>query len=176
MMARMIAMGALTRTHFRSLCVVSLLVLVALAGSACRTTKSAVEASGLAPVTWMSGLWRSDDDNLLVEEEWSAPAGGMMLGWGREVKDGRVRFFEQLRLEDRGTGVFYVASPRGEGSTAFALVRASTSEAVFENPAHDDPKRISYRLQPDGSLLARTESDLASHGGHVEEFRMRRVR
>lgn len=152
------------------------LACVASAFSACRTTAPVVESSALAPVAWMSGLWRSDDNGLMVEEDWSAPLGGMMLGWGREVKDGRVRFFEQLRLEDRGTGVFYVASPRGEGSTAFALVRASSSEAVFENPAHDDPKRISYRLEPDGSLHARTESDLGGKGGHVEEFRMRRVR
>ena len=171
-------MSALETTHLRSRRTLLPVALGALAlfGWACRAPEAALDARGLAPVVWMSGLWRSNDGGLLVEEQWSAPAGGMMLGWGREVRDGSVRFFEQLRLEDRGTGVFYVASPRGEGSTAFKLVHASAGEAVFENPAHDDPKRISYRLEPDGSLLARTESDLAGRGGHVEEIRLRRVR
>jgi hypothetical protein len=51
----------------------------------------------------------------------------------------------------------------------------SGSEALFENPAHDNPKRILYRKNPDGSLTARVEGD--EKGKPVwEEFRYVRMK
>lgn len=40
---------------------------------------------------------------------------------------------------------------------AFKLVRNGPREAVFENPEHDFPQRIIYRLESDGALFARIE-------------------
>ena len=37
---------------------------------------------------------------------------------------------------------------------AMLLTRASSTEAVFENPQHDFPKRIIYRKGADDSLTA----------------------
>jgi len=37
--------------------------------------------------------------------------------------------------------------------------RASGHEAVFENPAHDFPKRVIYRKNGEGTLSARVEGD-----------------
>jgi hypothetical protein len=37
------------------------------------------------------------------------------------------------------------------------LIKLQSREAVFENPEHDFPRRIIYRLEPDGSLFARIE-------------------
>ena len=39
----------------------------------------------------------------------------------------------------------------------FTAVRVGAREAVFENPAHDFPTRIAYRITADGGLLARVE-------------------
>ena len=36
-------------------------------------------------------------------------------------------------------------------------MRVSEREAVFENPQHDFPQRISYELKGDGTLLAAIE-------------------
>ena len=33
----------------------------------------------------------------------------------------------------------------------------SANELIFENPQHDFPQRVIYRLQTDGSLLGRIE-------------------
>ena len=35
--------------------------------------------------------------------------------------------------------------------------KAKLDQAVFENPNHDFPRRVSYRLNADGSLTARIE-------------------
>jgi hypothetical protein len=87
-------------------------------------------------------------------------AGGSMFGVSRTVANGKTVFFEYLRIETRGDGLFYVAHPKARTpGTDFKLVRLSGQEAVFENPAHDFPKRLIYRKNADGSLTARIEGN-----------------
>jgi hypothetical protein len=114
----------------------------------------------IAAVAWLAGDWQTAPaGKMQIDEHWIAPAGGAMLGTSRTVAGGRMVFFEFLRIETRMDGVYYVAQPRGGPPTAFKLTRASASEAVFENPMHDFPKRISYRKNKDGSVTARVEGD-----------------
>jgi hypothetical protein len=56
------------------------------------------------------------------------------------------------------------------------MTRSAADEAVFENPQHDHPKIIAYRLQPGGNaLIARVEGD--EKGKHVvQEFRFERAK
>jgi hypothetical protein len=46
---------------------------------------------------------------------------------------------------------------------------------VFENPRHDFPQRVAYRLDPDGVLQARIEGQRGEETA-VVQFPMRRVR
>lgn len=82
-----------------------------------------------------------------MEEYWSPPAGGLMLGAGRLLADGRAVFFEHMRIIERSGTLVYVAMPMGGASVEFSLAHLSANEAVFENPAHDFPQRIVYRLE-----------------------------
>lgn len=107
---------------------------------------------------WLAGAWRTSGAPE-VEEYWSRPKAGLMIGMGRTVVRGKTVETESLRIEETGTGVDYVARPKGAPETRFKLVRVSEREAVFENPAHDFPKRILYRLEADGGLSARIEGD-----------------
>jgi hypothetical protein len=54
-------------------------------------------------------------------------------------------------------------------------VQCSDSEAVFENPQHDFPRRIVYRLQAAGSLMARIEGTENGKDRAVD-FPMQRVK
>ena len=72
-------------------------------------------------------------------------------------------------LRARPGGVFYVATPEGEGTTAFRLTRAVDGEALFENPAHDFPTRIRYRREGDDGLVA----EVVNHARR-STFRLRR--
>ncbi|MGH9601206.1 MAG: DUF6265 family protein [Terriglobales bacterium] len=128
----------------------------------------------LAAVSWMAGNWRMETPNVTIEEQWMQPAGKLMLGMSRTTsKSGS--FFEFLRVEARADGVYYVAQPRGGAPTDFKLVRHSASEAVFENLAHDFPKRIIYRLDSAAELTARVEGD-ASSKEQPEEFKYKRAK
>jgi hypothetical protein len=53
------------------------------------------------------------------------------------------------------------------------MVELGDSRAVFENPEHDFPKRIIYRLTPDGSLNARVEG-IEKGRATAEEWTWRR--
>ena len=74
-----------------------------------------------------------------------------MMGVSRTVASDKTVEFEYLRIEQRADAIYYVAHPKARcPGTDFKLTRASATEAVFENPQHDFPKRIIYRKTDDG--------------------------
>ena len=107
-------------------------------------TASAEELDDLA---WLCGAWGQDKT---IIESWLAPQNGLMLGVNRTPgAPGSRPFFEFLRIEARPEGTFYVASPLGRAATEFELVEIGDRHVVFENPEHDFPQRIAYRLDGD---------------------------
>ena len=125
-------------------------------------------------VSWIAGCWEGRTATRVYTEQWMKPLGGLMLGVSRTVAGERAVAFEFLQIRADGTDLFYVAKPSGQAEASFKLTRASEREAVFENPQHDFPQRIIYRLQPDGSLIARTEGK--SNGtDRAVDFPMKRV-
>jgi hypothetical protein len=87
-----------------------------------------------------------------------APAAGVMLGMSRTIARGKVVAHEFIQIrEGPGGALYFIAMPSGQKEAAFQIVSLSATEAVFENPQHDFPQKISYRLQADGSLLAAIE-------------------
>lgn len=92
-----------------------------------------------------------------------------MLGLSRTIRDGRTVAYEFLRIVETENGrITYIASPSGQSTTTFSLLRMSDSEVVFENPAHDFPQRVIYRKLPDGGLLGRIEGSMNGEERHVD--------
>ena len=113
----------------------------------------------LADLAWMAGDWQTEPGGRRqIEEHWTQAAGASMIGMGRTVAGEKTVEFEYLRIEQRADGIYYVAHPKARcPGTDFKLTRASATEAVFENPQHDFPKRIIYRKGADDSLTATTD-------------------
>jgi hypothetical protein len=107
----------------------------------------------ISEVAWLAGYWMSDKRNMVTEELWLAPGGGVMLGLHRDVGDENDMTFEYLRIMQTGDGLVYYASPRGYDTTKFLLTSLSdegdTKQVVFENPEHDFPNLIRYTLTGD---------------------------
>lgn len=106
----------------------------------------------------MAGCWeRTDKSGTAFSEMWMKPAGNTMMGTGRTVKAGKTVDFEFLRIEQRPDGIFYIAKPKANAEeTPFKLKPQVGNEFVFENPEHDFPQRIIYKLNKD-SMVARIE-------------------
>lgn len=106
----------------------------------------------LTDISWISGDWQTaPGGRRQIEEHWTAAAGGSMMGVSRTLAGDKTVEFEYLRIEQRADGIYYVAHPKARcPGTDFKLTRALATEAVFENPQHDFPKRIIYRKTDDG--------------------------
>jgi uncharacterized protein DUF6265 len=141
-----------TRTIYTALAVIFVVIATAIGNH----THSAATTSDIAQLAWMSGDWQTaSGGRAQIEEHWTQPAGRSMLGMGRTVAGGKTAEFEFLRIEQRDDAVYYVAQPKGQcPPTDFKLTRATGQEAVFENLAHDFPKRIIYKKTGEDSLTA----------------------
>ena len=110
----------------------------------------------LDQLAWMAGAWGGPDGTAAVEEVWLPPKGGLMLGLGRTVRDGKAVEFEFLRIEQQGETLVYLASPGGKPATPFPLAAIDATGVVFESVL-EFPRRVSYRKNADGTLTARIE-------------------
>ena len=134
----------------------SLLAFVLLAGAAAAQTPAA--APTLQDFAWLAGHWRIESGDRVVDEQWMAPAGGLMMGMARNIQGGKVQEYEFTLLRQEPNGdILYIASPSRQVETAFRLTSFKDGTAVFENPQHDFPKKIIYTRGKDGSLLAAIE-------------------
>jgi len=81
-----------------------------------------------------------------------------MLGFSRMVEEGKTVAFEYLRINEVGDEeLILVASPSGQETASFRMVESTGDSVVFENPEHDFPQRIIYRLDDNGNLAGRIE-------------------
>lgn len=163
-------LGKFAVSFLRSLLVT--FALLAVAAPAVAQSTAANPAADLPKLAWISGSWATSGGKVQSEEYWTDTTGNMLLGMSRTLAGGKVVFFEFLRIEARPDGIYYVAQPKGRPGTDFKLTRLSDTEAVFENPAHDFPKRIIYRRNSDGSLTARIDGGEGVQKG-AQEFPFR---
>ena len=129
------------------LCIATLLLL---------TVFTPPQTTTLSDLAWLAGDWQTaPGGRAQIEEHWTSVAGGTMMGMSRTVAGDKTVEFEYLRIEQRADGIYYVAHPKARcPATDFKLTKASANEAVFENPQHDFPKRITYRKTGADSLTA----------------------
>jgi hypothetical protein len=132
-----------------------------------------VWAQGIDRLSWMAGCWEQRSGGRLVQEQWMAPLGGLMVGMARTVVRDTAREHEFLRIESQAGRPTYLANPSGQAEAAFGAEVVTDSSVTFANPAHDFPQRIGYRRVGTDSLVARIEG---KQGDRVRaiEFPMRR--
>ncbi|MHC5113098.1 MAG: DUF6265 family protein [Planctomycetota bacterium] len=126
----------------------------------------------IGDVAWIAGDWVGTRGKSSIEERWSPPRGGAMLGVSRTVRPDKdqMRAFEFLRVVERDGGLVYVAQPNGRTPTEFVLTELGPRRAVFVNPRHDFPQRIIYERSADGGLTA---SIGMARGGRPRGFEFR---
>ena len=138
------------------------------------TINASTQTSTLADLAWIAGAWQTEGGRRQTEEHWTQAAGATMLGMSRTVAGEKTVEFEYLRIEQRADGIYYVAHPQGRSpGTDFKLTRATATEAVFENPQHDFPKRVIYRKGADDTLTASVD---AGEGTKTISYAYRRMK
>jgi len=116
---------------------------------------AAIPAAGQTPagierVVWLQGCWSLTRAGRTVEEQWMSPRGGVMLGTGRTVKDGRLVEYEFVIVRERGDALVYEAHPSGQPAAEFVSTQVDARSVVFENAQHDFPQRVGYHRGESG--------------------------
>ncbi len=115
----------------------------------------------LARLAWMEGTWAGTMGRSAIEETWSSPSGGAMVGMQKATREGRLVSFDFMRIVAADSGrVAFLASPNGAAVTRFVSIELTDQRVVFENPTHDFPQRVLYWIPEDGRLHARIEGSM----------------
>jgi hypothetical protein len=154
--------------HRRSL-FVSTLLLALHFGAAAQTV-------GVQRLAWLQGCWKIDTPERVVEEQWSAPRAGHMLGASRTVRGEKLVAHEFVLLRERGEQLAYEVQPSAQAATVFLSIRLEEASVVFENLQNDFPQRVAYERKGD-QLLAWIEGPRPGQAGQIRriEYPYRRV-
>jgi hypothetical protein len=109
---------------------------------------------------WLAGVWTGTVNGMKMEEHWSTPDGGGLVGMHKDSKGGHMTSYEFFRIVPDDSGrVCYMTSPLGRTPVPFCAIELTDSRVVFENREHDFPQRILYWLEK-GALHARIEGTI----------------
>src|SRR5439155_9778577 len=99
-------------------------------GAAAPAQDAATRANALDRLGWLRGCWQGSVNQRQFRELWLSPSGGMMLGAGQTVLQGKTIDFQYLRLELADDGsVKYVIVPNGSPQVSYKL--SSTTKDEF---------------------------------------------
>lgn len=129
----------------------------------------------LENLAWLTGCWEGRQGEASIEEIWSKPAGGSMLGLGRTVKGGKTTSYEFMQFREENGTLVFLPQPQGGTRTSFPLKDSFGEKLTFENKEHDFPQRVIYERKGPGSLLAAIEGTYKGKEQR-EEFQMTKVR
>ncbi len=136
---------------------------------------SAQASASVEDLAWLAGCWASVGGQAGSGEQWTVPAGKTLLGVSRTVQNSKTVAYEFLQIRETEAGeIEYIAKPSGQTEATFLMVRLSEGEVVFENPGHDFPQRIIYRLKAEGNLEARIEGEVKGEV-RTADFPMKRI-
>jgi hypothetical protein len=136
----------------------------------------------LKSLNWFIGSWENKSPEGTMTESWMILNDSVYSGSSFYVEGKDTLFSEQIRLEQRGADIFYipVVKDQNEGKPVMFKLTPQESypvqgeQAVFENPKHDFPQKVSYLLQGD-SLIAWISGKMEGKD-HSEKFPMVRVK
>jgi ketosteroid isomerase-like protein len=142
-------------------------LLLAMALSAALASPARADGcDSLEDLRWLLGDWIAERSDSSFHETWADTGRRTFEGTGveRSRANGAVKGAEELRLVQMAGEVFYVSKvPHNESPIAFRLKACDGGRFVFENPAHDFPRRIEYRREADDRLRVEV-SDGAGKG------------
>ena len=138
-----------------------------------------------ADLAWMSGHWIGTGLGGEIEEIWSQPAGGSLMGMFRLVAQDRAKLYEFLLVEEgeRGVEFRFKHFNRGyqawekDGPLSFVLVDSAPGRAVFESTdPEQSPARMIYHRTSEDGLAVVVENPEAISGPRSFEVVFRRAR
>lgn len=135
----------------------------------------------LADCAWLAGVWRNAPDaKTALEEHWSAPANGSMMGMFRMAAPGRPSMFEFQLIEESADGVTLrlrhygpEMTDRDKAPVRAKLTAATERRLEFTAPEGAQLRRIVYEREGLAGVVVVVETTRA---GQPAKFTLKMVR
>lgn len=105
----------------------------------------------------LEGTWLMKTKNGFIGEEWKKMDKFHLKSRGMFIKGTDTVVSEIVNLVKNTNGIFFISSVEDQNNKkpiSFKLTSSDDNEYVFENPEHDFPKRIVYKLASPDSIHA----------------------
>ncbi|OJY98246.1 MAG: hypothetical protein BGP13_11420 [Sphingobacteriales bacterium 40-81] len=102
---------------------------------------------------YLQGTWKME--NKEIYEHWDKMNSQILKGFSYKLKNGQMEISEHLEISQRNNQTIYTASVinQNNGKEIRFKLTKTDSTFVFENPAHDFPKKISYQKLSDNEIF-----------------------
>ena len=105
----------------------------------------------------LEGTWKMTTKRGTICEEWKKVDNNYLQSKGYMIKGNDTLINEKVALTNTAAGIFYTSTVEDQNNkqpVAFKMTSAENNMFVFENPEHDFPKKIVYKLINTDSLHA----------------------
>ena len=133
----------------------------------------------LEKANWMLGEWEKTDSLGTLREIWERLDDSTFVGLSYYIQNKKDTLHnEQVELMQNGEHLIYSATIKGENNNSpipFQMTKDEDSLLVFENPKHEYPQKIQYKLMKNGSLIT-TISGKQNGKNTAENYPMNKVK
>lgn len=112
----------------------------------------------LGKAKWILGEWEKTDTLGVLKEIWKTQDDSTFVGESYYIQNEKDTIHsEKIELTQDQEHLIYNVTVKGQNNDApipFQMTTDEDSLLVFENPKHDYPQKIQYKLIKDGSIIA----------------------
>lgn len=148
-----------------------------------RFPSEALQETSVDRLSWFEGRWVGEETDELIEEHWSAPRAGTLMGMFRFIRAGEPRFYEFMTIGIEGQEVVLRIKhfhPGLDGweerheSVMYALVHLDAGQAVFHRRNSSQPNWMIYQREGDDLTVHFADVSGAVQGSRFEFRRQSR--
>lgn len=166
--------------QFKIILILSLLVLITYGcvKPISKSTSDKVKTIDSYQINWLLGSWQNVTPRGVIVENWMQKDVYSYKGQSVFIQNGDTSVMENIVLKAETNGLYYIPTVSNQNDSQPVKFKLTTSELnnfIFENPLHDFPQTISYRLVNQDSIVAEI-SGLSKGNLRKQQFPMARIR
>jgi hypothetical protein len=135
----------------------TILLIPVLVFAGCGEKKTEAKYARMIQAEWLLGNWENTTPEGVLAETWEKENDSVFKGASLFIKKEDTLHVEAMSLYQSSGSVYYsstVLGQNGDKPVAYRMTSGAAGKIVFENPAHEFPRRIGYNsVTPDSIVL-----------------------
>jgi hypothetical protein len=144
------------------------------------STTFAQKKKPLTQFNWLLGTWTMKDKDGTSYETWHYVNDSTFQSRAYLVRGSKDTVEQEaVKLVYRGKALYYIPTVNGQNNhqpVTFKITSVKKNEFISENPKHDFPQRVAYRLEAPGKLYAWIDGTNAKKQFKKIDYHMEKVK